>query len=167
MALRRWEHRLPFYGVRGRVPRFYFDLDDGEIIRDKEGQDLADLNAARSYVWRALSEIVAHELHQENAPRIGVHVRNSAGERVMTAAWRGELLIDEVPECPGGKPSDKAGNCTLSPLEHAAHHAIAAQRAINEDGSTPLKHWADMLLWALGRTIARRLKAAASPQCSE
>jgi hypothetical protein len=52
----------------------------------------------------------------------------------------------------------------LSPLDRAAQHAIAAQKAINEDGSASLRHWADMLLWAIGRTIVRRLKAASRPK---
>ena len=80
------------------MPRFYFDIDDGETIRDEEGDELAHLDAARLHVRRALIALLAHELRQGGCNLITVHVRNEDGERVATLVGRCEVAIDEVKE---------------------------------------------------------------------
>lgn len=80
------------------MPRFHFDIDDGETIRDEEGDELADLDAARLHARRALIALLAHELRQGGCNPISVHVRNEDGERVATLVGRCEVAIDEVKE---------------------------------------------------------------------
>ncbi|WP_191971032.1 PAS domain-containing protein [Methylobacterium soli] len=69
------------------------------------------------------------------------------------------VLIDVTQQKLHGAESE-ADNRHLSPLDRAARHVIAARKAIDEDGSNFLRQLVDMLLWELGRTIARRLRAA-------
>ncbi|GEP04381.1 hypothetical protein MOX02_24190 [Methylobacterium oxalidis] len=159
MMLRQWATGAVLT-AKTRVPRFFFDIHDGETIHDEEGHNIANLDAARAHARHALSEMLAYELRQGNTPSIRVHVRNEAGAHVLTARGRGEVLIDEAPEGVACTRVENAESGTLSPLDRAAQHAMAAQRAIDADGSAALRHWADMLVWAIERAILRRPNAA-------
>ncbi|WP_204165179.1 DUF6894 family protein [Methylobacterium radiodurans] len=145
------------------MPRFYFDIEDGGTVRDDEGHELADLDAARRHVRRALGSLLAHDLRRGGSALIGVHVRDEAGHCIATLVGRGEVSIDEMTEASAGERLPQAGSCTSSPLVRAANHAIAAQGAIQEDGDTSLRHHSEMLMWAIGRTMMRRLAPKPAP----
>jgi hypothetical protein len=141
------------------LPRFFFDIDDGERIRDTRGHELPDLNAARVLAQRAASELIAHDLRKTGAVRVRVDVWNENGECVLSALGHGAVLIAGAAEASQGiGPSDEAG--ALVPLDRATRHAIAVRRAIDEDGSASLRHLVNMLICEIGRTVARRLCAA-------
>ncbi|AWN38362.1 DUF6894 family protein [Methylobacterium radiodurans] len=146
------------------MPRFYFDIEVVGTVRDDEGHELADLDAARRHVRRVLGTLLAHELRRGGSALIGVHVRDEAGERVATLVGRGEVSIDEMTEASAGERLPQADGCTPSPLVRAANHAVAAQGAIQEDGDTSLRHHAEMLRWAIGRMMMRRLAPKTHPR---
>jgi len=68
------------------VPRFYFDIYDGEVIRDDVGHDLPDVRAVRAEVQRALAGLVATRPSDAKAIQIRVDVRDGSGKRVVTAS---------------------------------------------------------------------------------
>lgn len=141
------------------MPRFFFDIDDGERIRDTEGYELPGLNAARALAQRAAGELVAHELQKTGAIRVRVDVRNENGEHILSALGHGAVLIVAPAETLDGiRTSGEA--CPPGSLDRATRHAIAARRAIDEDGSASLRHLVNMLMYEIGRTIARRVCAA-------
>lgn len=146
------------------MPRFFFDIYDGEITRDEEGYELAGLDAARALVRPALSAMLADELRQGHAPQICIHVRDQAGERVITATGRGEILFGEAPKDLRSGRGETSSGCSLSALDRAAQHAIAARQATGEDGCAALRHWADMLMWAVGCAVSRRTNTAPHPK---
>jgi hypothetical protein len=43
------------------MPRFYFHLYNDEIVRDEEGLDLPDMDAARDEAMRAARELIGEE----------------------------------------------------------------------------------------------------------
>ncbi|MHB2206471.1 DUF6894 family protein [Methylobacterium sp. CM6257] len=139
------------------MPRFYFDIEDGGIVRDDEGHELSDLDAARRHLRDALGALLAHELRRGGSALIGVHVRDETGRRVATLVGRGEVSIDEVTGASGGERVPQPGGRTSSPLVQAANLAIAAQGANHQDGDASLRHHAEMLVWAIGRAMMRRL----------
>jgi hypothetical protein len=68
------------------VPRFFFDIHDGDDIRDDAGHDLPDLKAVRAEAQRALAGMVATTPLDTNAIQIRVDVRDESGKRVVTAS---------------------------------------------------------------------------------
>ncbi|MEA1834761.1 hypothetical protein U8607_21945 [Methylobacterium durans] len=84
------------------------------------------------------------------------HGRLYPASKDMPALGHG-VLIDITQQKLDGAERDPWG---ASPLDRAARHAISARRAIDADGSASLRHLVDMLLWELGRVLARRLEAA-------
>ncbi|GEP05219.1 PAS domain-containing protein [Methylobacterium oxalidis] len=70
------------------------------------------------------------------------------------------ILIDVTHRmCAGGEASE-TDRAPLSPLDRAARHAIAARRAIDADGTPVLRQMVDLLMWEIGRAIARRIDRA-------
>ncbi|MEA1835128.1 hypothetical protein U8607_23855 [Methylobacterium durans] len=141
------------------MPRFFFDIDDGERIRDTEGYELPDLNAARALAQRAAGELVAHELQKTGAIRVRVDVRNENGERILSALGHGAVSIVAPAETLDGTGASSEA-CPPSPLDWATRHTIAAGRAIDEDGSASPRHLVNMLMYEIGRAIARRFCVA-------
>jgi hypothetical protein len=68
------------------VPRYFFDIHDGCVIRDDAGHDLPDLKAVRAEAQRALAGMFASTPLGANAIQIRVDVRDESGKRVVTAS---------------------------------------------------------------------------------
>jgi hypothetical protein len=77
------------------VPRFFFDIHDGEdFTLDREGLDLDDLEAAKAEAKRTLPEIVKDEMPDGDRRDFTVDVKDAAGQIV----WRVTLsLVVESP----------------------------------------------------------------------
>jgi hypothetical protein len=77
------------------MPRFFFDIHDGEVFTpDREGLDLDDLEAAKAEAKKTLPEIVKDEMPDEDRRDFTVDVKDAAGQIV----WRVTLsLVVESP----------------------------------------------------------------------
>jgi len=77
------------------MPRFFFDIHDGEkFTPDRQGLDLDDLEAAKAEAKKTLSEIVKDEMPDGNRRDFTVDVKDVAGQIV----WRVTLsLVVESP----------------------------------------------------------------------
>jgi len=77
------------------MPRFFFDIHDGEdFTPDRQGVDLDDLDAAKDEARKALRDIIWDELPVGDRRDFTVDVKNMAGEIV----WRVTLsLVVETP----------------------------------------------------------------------
>ena len=84
------------------MPRFFFDIHDGEdFTPDRQGVDLDDLDAAKDEARKALRDIIWDELPVGDRRDFTVDVKNTAGEIV----WRVTLsLVVETPS-QGSTPS--------------------------------------------------------------
>jgi hypothetical protein len=66
------------------VPRFYFDVSDGDrVTRDNDGLELASLEAAEREAKRGAAEMGRDTLPKD-CPELSVQVRDERGERVLT-----------------------------------------------------------------------------------
>lgn len=70
------------------MPRFYFDTADGKPFRDDDGAELADLLAAKTEVYRILTQMIP--LHQHRL------MEGEAFTVTMSDAERLTLLTVEV-----------------------------------------------------------------------
>jgi hypothetical protein len=77
------------------MPRFFFDIHDGEdFTPDRQGVDLDDLDAAKDEARKALRDIIWDILPAGDRRDFTVDVKNTAGEIV----WRVTLsLVVETP----------------------------------------------------------------------
>ena len=77
------------------MPRFFFDIHDGEdFTPDRQGVDLDDLDAAKDEARKALRDIIWDEMTDGDRRDFTVDVKNTAGEIV----WRVTLsLVVETP----------------------------------------------------------------------
>jgi hypothetical protein len=77
------------------MPRFFFDIHDGEAFTpDREGLDLDGLEAAKEEAKKTLTEIVKDEMPDGDRRDFTVDVKNAAGQIV----WRVTLsLVVESP----------------------------------------------------------------------
>jgi hypothetical protein len=77
------------------VPRFFFDIHDGEdFTPDRDGLDLDDLEAAKAEAKRTLPEIVKDQMPDGDRRDFTVDVKDAAGQIV----WRITLsLVVESP----------------------------------------------------------------------
>ncbi len=68
------------------MPLFYFHLLNGDgYVRDDEGKELADLDAARRHGLRALGQVAADELARgADHLRATIFIDDSREERVMS-----------------------------------------------------------------------------------
>jgi len=75
------------------MPRFFFDVLDGrEVRRDPEGQEFADLPAARAEAVVSAQYLVAHGiLRNEDVSGRAFTIRNENDEAVATVSFRGTL----------------------------------------------------------------------------
>jgi len=68
--------------VGGHVPRYYFDIDDGQFIADKDGLDLPGPADAREQTKQVLGELALHLLDERDFAQLSVEVRDSGGRRM-------------------------------------------------------------------------------------
>lgn len=67
------------------MPRFYFDIHDGELQRDEEGLECANVEAARERVMASLPDVA--ELitsGDRDSQAVTVMVRDETGDRIYT-----------------------------------------------------------------------------------
>lgn len=75
------------------MPRYFFDLIDGEVYRDEHGMDLQDLGKVREEAARALADTAREDLpYDGNRRHIRLEVRDEAGEVVMQVSLT--FLVD-------------------------------------------------------------------------
>lgn len=74
------------------MPRFFFDLVDGETLIDDVGTVASDLPGARDEATRILGETVLDDFPGDGACReLLVIVRNEAGDVVLEVSLRYEV----------------------------------------------------------------------------
>jgi len=77
------------------VPRFFFDTYDGDFFApDNEGQDLADIEAAKLIAQEALPDMASDKLPDGDQRVFIVSVRDEAGQVVVRVSL---TLIAEYP----------------------------------------------------------------------
>ncbi len=78
------------------MPRFFFDTYDGEFFApDHEGQELADIQAAKLVAQDALPDMASDKLPDGSDQRVFiVRVRDEAGQVVVQVSL---MLIAEYP----------------------------------------------------------------------
>ena len=69
----------------GAVPKFFFDIHDGELTTDDVGTDLPDLSAARDQAVTVLPDIARDELPDGDERVFQVVVRDEDGKPVFKA----------------------------------------------------------------------------------
>jgi hypothetical protein len=77
------------------MPRFFFDIHDGEVFTpDREGLDLDDLETAKEEAKKTLPDIVKEKMPDGDRRDFTVDVKDVAGQIV----WRVTLsLVVETP----------------------------------------------------------------------
>jgi hypothetical protein len=63
------------------MPRYFFDIQDDEILLDDTGHEFADLDAARLYAERVIRELKSDGWHD---PRIVMIVKGENGAILLT-----------------------------------------------------------------------------------
>ncbi|MEG9528321.1 MAG: hypothetical protein MIL41_21565 [Hyphomicrobiales bacterium] len=68
------------------MPRFYFDIHDGELLPDEEGTECADFEAAREKVLASLPDVAGWitPVDSDNQA-VSVLVRDETGREIYTA----------------------------------------------------------------------------------
>ena len=77
------------------MSRFFFDTDDGELLlRDPEGQDLPDAEAARQLALTALRDMAVEALPDGDRRVFAVNVRDERDRMIYKAEFelRGQWL---------------------------------------------------------------------------
>jgi len=78
------------------MPRFFFNLRDGDELRDEEGLILADAEAVREEALRNARDIMAEEVrHGHLCLKDKIEVADEAGEPVLTLPFRAAVVIEE------------------------------------------------------------------------
>ena len=78
------------------MPRFFFDIHDGQHIRDDEGVELPDLEAVRKEAMRALPGIASDEIPKDgDRQNFTVVVTDEDGHAVYcaTLSYVGQWLL--------------------------------------------------------------------------
>ena len=71
----------------GSVLRYFLDFTDtGELLRDNEGMELVDLEAARMEALAALGEIAKDQLRDGDHRDFIIDIREGAGPVVLTVS---------------------------------------------------------------------------------
>ena len=84
------------------MPRFFFDTYDGDFFApDNEGQDLADIEAAKLIAQEALPDMASDKLPDGDQRVFIVSVRDEAGQVVVRVPL---TLIAEYPSQAQGVP---------------------------------------------------------------
>lgn len=66
------------------MPRYFFDVEDGELTRDEDGQVFAGLREVEQECMRAICEMGRDWLPDGKTRRIGITVRDDADRPVLT-----------------------------------------------------------------------------------
>lgn len=61
------------------MPRFFFDIDDGYVIRDRVGRELDDVTAARHEASKVASGLVGEEMTDGDGLTLVLSVRCEDG----------------------------------------------------------------------------------------
>jgi hypothetical protein len=72
------------------MPRFYFHVDDGHLIPDRDGFVLPDLQAARAEAIAAAGEMIRDLRGKLSAPGWRMDVTDDAGRPVLTLRFSAE-----------------------------------------------------------------------------
>lgn len=68
------------------MPRYYFDIHDGELLKDDAGTECADIDAAREKVMASLPDVAGWITPVDGDNQaISVMVRDEAGRQVYAA----------------------------------------------------------------------------------
>ena len=79
---------------RNALPRFYLSLRDGEYLQDQEGQEFADLDAARDTAMRGAREIMAEDIKRGVLSlNDRVEITDEHGDQVAVVAFRDAVRI--------------------------------------------------------------------------
>ena len=77
------------------MPRFYFDVRDGEYVqKDDQGVELYGIQDAKDHALRALPDIARDEMPDRNRREFVIEVKDENGRAVLTA--RLSLTVDIV-----------------------------------------------------------------------
>jgi uncharacterized protein DUF6894 len=84
------------------VPRFYFDVREGEkFIADEEGLEFDSFETAEREAATAAAEIGRDRLPKGDAREVTVEIRNEHRQRVLTVTVSMEIhRVDPAPEPP-------------------------------------------------------------------
>jgi hypothetical protein len=66
------------------MPRFFFDLRDGELIRDDEGVELRDLDEALAQAKTTLAEMVQERSQDKATEHLMIDVRQEGSSDVFS-----------------------------------------------------------------------------------
>jgi uncharacterized protein DUF6894 len=92
----------------GAVPRYFFDVHDGTFLRDNEGVELRDIDAARKQVWDTLPMMAAQRQADGNmAFQLRMDVRDEAGNHLFHATLA--LVIEAASPTQIAKDARTAG----------------------------------------------------------
>jgi hypothetical protein len=76
------------------MPRFYFDVRDGDrFIRDEDGLDYSNIEAARDAATVALAEMAKDALPRAERHHIAIEVRDGAKQPLLIAGLTFEIRI--------------------------------------------------------------------------
>ena len=75
------------------MPRYFFDVLDGGLIRDEEGLELADIETVRMEVLRTLPAMAADIRTQRQARQLRIDVRDESGNYVLVGTLT--MVIEE------------------------------------------------------------------------
>ena len=67
------------------MPRYFFDVQDGGLVRDQDGIEFADAAQARTEALQALPDLAKDLRKVEDGRRISVIVRDAAGRSICEA----------------------------------------------------------------------------------
>ena len=68
------------------MPRYFFDIADGDLIEDDEGTEFPDAHAARDAAIRTLPDLARDEIGAGQSREVVVLMRDGAGRAIFTAA---------------------------------------------------------------------------------
>jgi hypothetical protein len=82
-------------GRRGGVPRYFFNIYDDIVVRDDEGMELADVDAARREALAGIREMMCDQVRQG---RLILHHRievlDAAGAAVLNMTFGDAVRIE-------------------------------------------------------------------------
>ncbi|CAA2159890.1 hypothetical protein MBRA_05070 [Methylobacterium brachiatum] len=67
------------------MPRYFFDVMDGDLIVDSEGVDLPDVRAAHDKAIKALPDITKSYLSDKQKQEVSVTMRDESGRPMFRA----------------------------------------------------------------------------------
>jgi hypothetical protein len=88
------------------MPRFYFDVRDGQrFVPDEEGLEFESLDVAEREAAAAAAEIGREHLPRGDAREVTIELRNEHRQRVLTVTVSMEIhRVDPSPEPPHSGP---------------------------------------------------------------